>query len=132
VDELLEPTAIYAPLVRSLGREGLLHAAAHVTGGGLVENVPRVLPDGLGAELEPGSWPVPSVFELVAEVSGVDLEELRTTLNLGIGMVLIVAPEAVEATIDRAETLGTKGFTIGRVVRGRGLHGAWPPVPALN
>ncbi len=121
MDELLEPTAIYAPLVRSLAREGLVHAAAHVTGGGLVENVPRVLPDGLGAELEPASWPVPPVFELVAEASGVRLEDLRGILNLGIGMVLVVASEAVEATIDRAAELGTRGLAIGQVVRGRGL-----------
>ena len=122
VQELLEPTATYAPLVLALARDGLVHAAAHVTGGGLVENVPRALPDGLGAEIEDGSWPVPPVFALVAEASDVRLEELRSTLNLGIGMVLVVAPDAVEQTIGLAGGAGTGAFQIGRVVEGPGLR----------
>jgi phosphoribosylformylglycinamidine cyclo-ligase len=122
VDELLEPTAIYAPLVRALARDGLVHAAAHVTGGGLVENVPRALPAGLGAEIELGSWPVPPVFELVAEASGTSLDELRSTLNLGVGMVLVVAPETVHVAIDRAAEAGTNASLIGRAVRGSGLR----------
>src|SRR5207249_8047603 len=60
-DELLEPTRIYAPTVVKLAREGWIHAAAHITGGGLAENVPRALPEGLGAEIDRGSWPVPPI-----------------------------------------------------------------------
>jgi phosphoribosylformylglycinamidine cyclo-ligase len=121
-DELLTPTVIYSPLVLSLAREGLLHAAAHVTGGGLVENVPRALPEGLGAELAAGSWPVPPVFELIADAAGVGLEGLRSTLNLGIGMVLVVAPEHVEGVLDRAVALGTQAFAIGVVIAGSGVR----------
>jgi phosphoribosylformylglycinamidine cyclo-ligase len=121
-DELLTPTAIYSPLVLALAREGLVNAAAHVTGGGLVENVPRALPADLGAELTAGSWPVPAVFELVADAAGVTLEGLRSTLNLGIGMVLVVAPEHVRGVLDRAVTLGTRAFAIGEVVAGTGLR----------
>jgi phosphoribosylformylglycinamidine cyclo-ligase len=121
-DELLTPTAIYSPLVLSLAREGLVNAAAHVTGGGLVENVPRALPAGFGAELTAGSWPVPPVFELVADAAGVTLEGLRSTLNLGIGMVLVVGPDHVQGVLDRAGTLGTRAFAIGRVVAGGGLR----------
>jgi phosphoribosylformylglycinamidine cyclo-ligase len=121
-DELLTPTAIYSPLVLSLAREGLVNAAAHVTGGGLVENVPRALPAGLGAELTSGSWPVPPVFELVADAAGVALEGLRSTLNLGIGMVLVVGPEHVQGVLDRAGTLGTRAFAIGGVVAESGLR----------
>jgi phosphoribosylformylglycinamidine cyclo-ligase len=120
-DELLEPTVIYAPLVLALARERLLHAAAHVTGGGLDENVPRVLPDGLGARLDRGSWPVPPVFELVAEASGASVDELRSTLNLGIGMVLVAPAVAVDPILRHAERVGTQAFPIGRVVRGGGV-----------
>jgi phosphoribosylformylglycinamidine cyclo-ligase len=120
-DELLEPTRIYAPMLRSLARDGLVHAAAHVTGGGLVENVPRALPDGLGARVDLGSWPVPPVFELIAEASKATLADLRPVLNLGVGMVLVVASEAVEAVTRRADHAGTQAFPIGRVVRGDGV-----------
>jgi phosphoribosylformylglycinamidine cyclo-ligase len=120
-DELLEPTAIYAPLVRSLAGEGLLHAVAHVTGGGLDENLPRALPDGLGARLDRGSWSVPPVFELVAEASGASLDELRSTLNLGIGMVLVTPASAVDAVLRHAERAGTQAFSIGHVVPGAGV-----------
>jgi phosphoribosylformylglycinamidine cyclo-ligase len=121
-DELLEPTAIYAPLVLELARAGLVHAAAHVTGGGLVENVPRALPDGLGAEVASGSWPIPPVFELVAEASGATQADLRSTLNLGVGMVLVLAPDAADEAVGRAANAGTEAFPIGRVVEGRGLR----------
>lgn len=121
-DELLEPTAIYAPLVVSLARAGLVHAAAHVTGGGLVENVPRVLPDGLGAELDVGSWPIPAVFELVAEVAGASREDLRSTFNLGIGMVLVVAAGDADEVLRRAVEVGTGAFPIGRVIPGSALR----------
>ncbi len=116
VDELLEPTAIYAPLVLELAREGLLHSAAHVTGGGLDENVPRALPGELHPRFEPGTWPIPSIFEIVAEAAGVRVDELRSTLNLGIGMVLVVAPEAVDEVVERARHAGTGAFAIGSAV----------------
>jgi phosphoribosylformylglycinamidine cyclo-ligase len=120
-DELLEPTAIYAPLVLQLARDGLVRAAAHVTGGGLVENVPRALPEGLGAELRTGSWPVPPVFELLRDVAGASEDDLRATFNLGIGMVLVVSAQDAEAVRARAESAGTPAFEIGRVLPGRGL-----------
>ena len=122
VDELLEPTAIYAPLVVALARARLVRAAAHVTGGGLVENVPRALPGGLGARLEWGSWVVPPVFELVADAAGVAVEELRSTLNLGIGMVLVVAPADVDAVVRRSRDGGVRAFEIGRVVAEPGVR----------
>jgi phosphoribosylformylglycinamidine cyclo-ligase len=120
-EELLEPTTIYAPLVLSLARDGLVHATAHVTGGGMTENVPRVLPDGLGAEIRPGSWPVPPVFELVQEVSGASDEDMRATLNLGIGMVL-VAPAGRGAEIAKsASRAGSPAHVIGTVVERPGV-----------
>jgi phosphoribosylformylglycinamidine cyclo-ligase len=114
-DELLEPTAIYTPVVLDLVRNGMIHAAAHVTGGGLVENVPRVVPAGLHADVDWRSWPVPAVFDLVAEASGAGDEELRRTFNLGLGMVLVAPPERISVVISRATAGGFASFEIGRV-----------------
>ena len=92
-DELLEPCAIYANDVLALARDGLVHAAAHITGGGFHENIPRALPDGLGAQIHRGSWPEPPIFDVVAEAAGVSDDDLFATFNMGIGMVLVVDPE---------------------------------------
>jgi phosphoribosylformylglycinamidine cyclo-ligase len=115
VDELLEPTAIYSPLVLELAREGLLHAAAHVTGGGIVENLPRVLPQGLEGEVAWGSWPEPPVFELLRAQSGATEDDLRSTFNLGVGMVLVVPPARAERAIAHAGASGSAAFPIGVV-----------------
>jgi phosphoribosylformylglycinamidine cyclo-ligase len=114
-DELLEPTAVYAPVVLELAREGLVHAAAHVTGGGLVENLPRALPEHLRADIRWRSWPVPAVFDLVAEAAGAAEDDLRRTFNLGIGMALFVAPDDADAVRARAAVAGTPAFEIGHV-----------------
>ena len=116
-DELLEPTAIYAPLVLALSRADLVHAAAHVTGGGVEDNVRRVLPPGLDAELDWGTWPVPPVIELIGEVPGVTEEDLRGTFNHGVGMALVVSADRADELIERAGAAGTRAFPIGRVVR---------------
>ncbi|HSJ49915.1 MAG TPA: phosphoribosylformylglycinamidine cyclo-ligase [Actinomycetota bacterium] len=121
-EELLEPTTIYAPFVRALTTEGLVHAAAHVTGGGLVENVPRAMPEGLGAVLDPAAWPVPPIFGLVAEAAGVALDDLGSTLNLGLGMVLVVAAGAAAEVTRRAEDAGISAYDVGGVERGSGLR----------
>jgi phosphoribosylformylglycinamidine cyclo-ligase len=118
-DELLVPTAIYAPLVRSAAHGGLVHAAAHVTGGGLEENLSRVLPEGLAAEIHWGSWPVPAVIEVIGELPGITEQDLRATFNLGVGMALVVPPERVDDLVAIAEAAGTSTFRVGVVRRGR-------------
>ena len=115
VDELLEPTAIYAPLVFGLGRQGALHAAAHVTGGGIVENLPRVLPPGLEADVAWGSWPEPPVFGLLRAETGASEDDLRATFNLGVGMVLVVPSDRADQVIARAEASGSTAFPVGLV-----------------
>jgi phosphoribosylformylglycinamidine cyclo-ligase len=114
-DELLEPTRIYAPLVRDLARGGAVHAAAHITGGGVLENVSRVLPEGVRPVIDWASWPRPPLFELVADVSDAGEEDLRATLNLGIGFILVVDPDAVDEIARRAAEAGTPSFAIGKV-----------------
>ena len=119
-DELLEPCAIYAPAVLALARDGLVHAAAHITGGGLTENVPRVLPSGLGAIVERGAWPEQPVFRLVQDAAGATDADMFTTCNMGIGMVLLVAPDDAGRVL--ADARGHAAFRIGTVVEGSGLR----------
>jgi phosphoribosylformylglycinamidine cyclo-ligase len=118
-DELLEPCAIYAPEVVSLARDGLIHAAAHVTGGGVFENLPRILPDGLGATIHRGTWPEQPIFGLVQEASGASDDDMFATFNMGVGMMLLVAPEAVEEVRARS---GHEAFRIGEVSSPSGVH----------
>jgi phosphoribosylaminoimidazole synthetase/phosphoribosylamine--glycine ligase len=102
-DALLEPHRSYLHVLGPAIDSGCVKALAHITGGGLVENVPRVLPEGVGARVELGSWPVPPLFRLVAELaSQLDTHELYRTLNMGIGMVVVCAPgdaDAVQSSI---------------------------------
>jgi phosphoribosylformylglycinamidine cyclo-ligase len=118
-DELLEPCAIYAPEVVALARHGLLHAAAHVTGGGIAENLPRALPDGLGAMLHRGSWPEPPIFGLLRGASGISDDDLFATFNMGVGMLLIVAPDAAPDVLARSVH---GAFRIGEVTSGSGVR----------
>jgi phosphoribosylformylglycinamidine cyclo-ligase len=119
-EELLEPCAIYSPAVLALAREGLVHAAAHITGGGFIENVPRVLPAGLGALVERGAWPEPPVFGLVRDAAGATHADMFATFNMGVGMVLVVAPGDAERVLAGAGPHAA--FRIGAVVAGEGLR----------
>ncbi len=120
---LLEPTRVYArallairAAVRAAGPGLDLHGIAHVTGGGLPGNVPRVLPDGLAARVQPGRWAMPSAMRLLGAIGALADEELRATFNGGIGMVVAVPPAAVEATIAAAAGEGIGATVIGEVV----------------
>jgi len=109
-EELLEPCAIHAPVVLRLHREGLLHGAAHITGGGFHENIPRALPPGLGTRIERGTWREHPIFALVQEASGASDDDMFATFNMGLGMVLIVDPavaDAVTGGADGAVRVGT-------------------------
>ncbi|MFZ0015165.1 MAG: phosphoribosylformylglycinamidine cyclo-ligase [Acidimicrobiia bacterium] len=115
---LLDPSVIYSQAVLAAVDIGAVHAAAHITGGGLAGNLSRVLPPGLGATIEPNSWERPSVFELISEC-GVAEDEMRRIFNLGIGFVLIVAPESVSAV--SAATTTHHPRVIGRIGPGSGV-----------
>jgi phosphoribosylformylglycinamidine cyclo-ligase len=120
-DELLEPCVIYAPAVLALSRDGLLHAAAHITGGGFPENVPRALPPGLGARIERGRWPEPAIFALVGEAAGVSDGDLFATFNMGLGMVLVAGPDEAEEIIAREDGDTFVALAVGQVVDGAGV-----------
>jgi phosphoribosylformylglycinamidine cyclo-ligase len=117
-DELLEPCRIYVPEVVALHRARLVHAAAHITGGGLLENVPRVLPPGLGARIERGTWTEPPIFDEIRRRADASDADMLATFNMGIGMVLVVGPDEVDDVLSRAG-----GSTrIGDVVPGSGVR----------
>lgn len=117
-DVLLEPSVIYSPAVLDAVAAGGVHAAAHVTGGGLAANLSRSLPDGLGAEIDASAWDRPNVFELISG-RGVPEEEMSRTFNLGIGFCLVVHPEAVAAVADAVSMHDP--ITIGVVTDGDGV-----------
>jgi phosphoribosylformylglycinamidine cyclo-ligase len=118
VDELLEPCAIHAPQVLALHREGLLHAAAHITGGGLYENVPRALPAGLGARVQRGTWAEHPVFGLIQDAAGATDRDMFATFNMGLGMVLVAGPEHEAAVLAATPDASV----VGRVVAGAGVE----------
>ncbi len=122
-DELLEPCFIYAPDVLALARTGRLRAAAHITGGGFHENIPRALPSGLGADIERGSWPEHPIFSLIQGRSGADDSEMFSTFNMGVGMVLVVAPDGVEEVLAKGMPgSGAQISVIGNVRAGDGVQ----------
>ncbi|HEX9823367.1 MAG TPA: phosphoribosylformylglycinamidine cyclo-ligase [Actinomycetota bacterium] len=119
-EELLEPTAIYVGAVLPLIREGLVRSAAHITGGGMAENLPRALPVGLGAEISP-VWTVPKVFRFLASRADISMDDMRATFNMGIGMVLVVGGDALPGALRGLEEAGVEAMEIGRVRKGSGV-----------
>jgi phosphoribosylformylglycinamidine cyclo-ligase len=120
-DELLEPTEIYVRALLALVGSGLIRSAAHVTGGGFVENVPRALPPELGARIDRSSWRVPPIFHVVAEAAAVQMEELYGVLNMGVGMVAVVPPGRSAEAVDVIATNGSPAVRIGEVTASPGL-----------
>ena len=120
-EALLAPTRLYVKQALSAVRAGGVHALAHITGGGLTENLPRVLPEGLGAQIDLSSWELPAVFRWLAETGGMQEAELLKTFNAGIGMVLAVdALEAEALTVLLAEA-GETVHNLGTVTKGEGV-----------
>ena len=114
-EELLKPTKIYAELVRGLIRDRTVSGMAHITGGGLTENIPRILPQRCRAEIKAGSWPVPPIFGILQDKGRITTEEMRRTFNLGIGLVLVVPAAEAEETLDRIRGGGEEGWSIGEI-----------------
>ncbi len=112
---LLEPTRIYvSPLLATIKRFPI-HALAHITGGGLLENLPRVMPEGYTATINPDSWQTPSIFDWLQEMGNIEQTEMYRTFNCGIGMVLITATDQADAVIDHLASLGEQAFIIGHI-----------------
>ena len=122
-DALLRPTRIYVrpvqAVLRRYRRKFMVTALAHITGGGLRGNLPRVLPDDCDIVIRRGSWPVPPIFGLL-EHHGVTEEEMYRVFNMGVGMAMLVRPQSVGAVVRTLQRAGEQAFVIGRVRRGRG------------
>ncbi|MYS24580.1 phosphoribosylformylglycinamidine cyclo-ligase [Streptomyces sp. DvalAA-14] len=114
-EELLEPTRIYALDCLAVARATEVHAFAHITGGGLANNLARVLPEGLHASVDRSSWSPDPVFHLVGRLGGVLRPELEKTLNMGVGMVAVVPPESVDATLRALDERGTPAWVAGEI-----------------
>lgn len=117
---LLTPTKIYVQALLPLIKQKLLSGVAHITGGGFVENIPRMLPDGLGAEIDLGSWPVLPVFTELQRRGQIPPEEMYEIFNMGLGMILAVAPEDLDRVTASLTERGEPFYQVGRVVRAQG------------
>ena len=120
-EELLKPHRSYAAVLDKLNRAGALKGAAHITGGGIPGNLPRILPRGFEARIETGSWPEPPVFSLLREIGSVPEEEMRRTFNLGIGMALVVSQKKMDKATAILKQAKERYYRIGWIARGR--HG---------
>jgi phosphoribosylformylglycinamidine cyclo-ligase len=117
-EELLVPSVIYSPALRSLAAAVEVRAFAHVTGGGIAGNLVRVLPEGLGAVLRRGSWPEPRIFSVIAKAGGVAEEEMERVFNLGLGMLAVVPAADASAAIEALGAAGKDAYKVGEVVEG--------------
>jgi len=116
--ELLKPHLCYAPALKNILARGWVSALAHITGGGIPGNLPRVLPSGVRAEIDLASWPVPAIFKYLAKVGKIETDELLRSLNVGVGMILIVPPQNVKLVEADLKRRREKFFRIGRIARG--------------
>ena len=121
-DVLLTPTRIYVRSIRAVLRryrvKRALRAAAHITGGGIVGNLPRVLPRGCGAEIREGSWDVPAVFPWLQQLGDIPRNEMYRVFNMGLGLVLVTAPRHTQAILRTLRRSGEKASVVGRIVPG--------------
>ncbi len=121
-EELLTPTEVYVePALRAI-RSGGVHALAHITGGGLTENLPRVLPEGLGAEIHKGGWYMLDPFQWAQKTGGISDEEMLKTFNCGIGLALVVSQDRAGPLQAELQDRGETCWTIGKVVAGEGVR----------
>ena len=120
-EELLTPTKIYVKEILSLLEDVQVNGMAHITGGGLVENIPRILPQGLGVVVEKNAWTVPPVFQVLQKLGTIAETEMYRTFNMGIGFVLIVRPDAAAQAVTLLQKLGEDPCIMGEVVDGSGI-----------
>ena len=117
-EELLEPHRNYLPVLRELIQTDDLHALAHITGGGIKENLDRVLPSDQDAVIEEGSWDVPAIFRVIRKMGRIDQDEMYRTFNMGIGMVLVISPQRLDRVQEYLQNNGHPYFLIGEIQKG--------------
>jgi phosphoribosylformylglycinamidine cyclo-ligase len=117
-NELMRTHKSYWPALKKLIDGECISAMAHITGGGITENLPRVLPRGMGAVIEMGSWPVLPIFEHLRVLGNVPPDEMLRTFNMGLGMLLVVNPKKFKKAQTLLERAGEKFYNVGRIVKG--------------
>ncbi|MFB5762903.1 phosphoribosylformylglycinamidine cyclo-ligase [Paenibacillus medicaginis] len=117
-DVLLEPTKIYVKPVLTLLEKVTVKGMAHITGGGFIENIPRMLPDNVNVDIEYGSWPILPIFKLLQDKGAISNRDMFTTFNMGIGMVMVVKQEDAESALAILREQGEEAYVIGRVTEG--------------
>lgn len=121
-DALLVPHREYVTTVFELKKQIKIKGIAHITGGGITDNLPRILPDGLGAKIVPGSWEVLPVFRLLQEKGNVPEEDMLRTFNMGVGLIIAVGKKDSEGALAKLRQMSEKAGIIGEVVRGKGVR----------
>jgi phosphoribosylformylglycinamidine cyclo-ligase len=117
-EALLVPTRIYAKQILALIQEHPIKGIAHITGGGITENLPRVFPSGVRARIHRDRWVVPPICSLISRLGSVERDEMYRVFNMGIGLILVVPAGSADAVIARAKALGDQGYVIGEIVAG--------------
>ena len=118
-EELIKPTRIYVKAVKALLQGGIaIRAISHITGGGLYENVPRMMKAGLTARIQISSVPVPPIFSLIAQAGNIPQRDMYNTFNMGVGMILAVPKDQVGAAVDLLTKIGERAYVVGSVVKG--------------
>lgn len=119
-EALLTPTRIYVKALKNVKNAGVtMKGCSHITGGGFYENIPRMLPDGVRAEIKKDSYPVLPIFKLLSEKGGIAEEMMYNTYNMGIGMMVVVNPADADAAIKAIEAAGDKAYVVGQIVEGK-------------
>lgn len=121
LDVLLTPTKIYVKSILSLIEKVKVKGIAHITGGGFIENIPRIFPEGIGCSIDTKSYETPRIFQLMVKKAKISKQQAYNTFNMGIGMVVCVAKKDVEATIEQLESTGEECVILGKTVKGSGV-----------
>ena len=119
---LLTPTRIYAKQILALVEAFPMKGIAHITGGGITENLPRVFPKGVRARITRTAWSVPPVFDVISRLGRIERDEMSRVVNMGIGLILVVSPDSVSGVLSRASSLGDRGWQIGEIVSSTGAE----------
>lgn len=120
-EELLEPTKIYVKPVLELMKKIDIKGISHITGGGFIENIPRMMPDGLKINIEDGSFPIHPIFELIMKKGNIDKMDMYSTFNMGIGLVFAISEDEKEKALKVLEEMGEKAYVIGNISKGEGI-----------
>ena len=123
IEALLRPTRIYCKAALAACATSAVRGLCHVTGGGLPGNLPRILPDGLGAELDTKTWNRPPIFKLIQELGDVPMAEMWRAFNMGLGFVAVVAPDGSDAVLQALHAQGEEAMVVGRVTEMPGVQG---------